>query len=473
MNKEELCYSSAVEMLAKIKNQEVSSQEITEIVIERIEQINPKINAFCTPSFDLAQEIAKKSDQAIKNGENVGPLCGLPISIKDEMPVKGVRTTFGSKLYENNIPEEDDTVVKRLRDAGVVILGKTNMPEFGFAGVTHNKLFGITRNPWNLERTSGGSSGGAAAAMASGLGFLALGADGGGSIRIPSNFCGVYGIKPNYGRVPLYPSVGILSEIQVDQYGPIVRYVEDAALMLDIIKGPIEEDKYSLPNDGISYVEKIGEAPKKLKIGYSLDLGVAKVIDADVEKKVVESAKKLEKYGWKVEEAKIKLKKPHIAVNTMFSSFLAYDLKSELKNRKDDMDPDLVKMIEAGLTYKGMDLMNTMDIRKQIHLEFCEFFKKYDLLITPVTALPAFQVGIMFPPTINGVNVSPTGWMPFTHPFNMTGHPAASIPCGFSKEGLPIGMQIAGPRFSELLVLQVSKAFQDIAPWQGKKPNFD
>jgi aspartyl-tRNA(Asn)/glutamyl-tRNA(Gln) amidotransferase subunit A len=389
------------------------------------------------------------------------------------MPVKGVRTTFGSKLYENYIPEEDDTVVKRLRDAGCVILGKTNMPEFGFYGVTYNKVFGITRNPWNLERTPGGSSGGAAAAMASGLGFLALGADGGGSIRIPSNFCGVYGIKASQGRVPLFPTVGILSELEIDQYGPIVRYVEDAALMLDIIKGPIEADKYSLPKEDVNYLEKINEKPKKLKIGYSLDLGVAKVIDEDVKKSVVKSAKSFEKLGWEVEEANIKLKKPHVAINTIWCSFYAYDLKSELRKWKDEMDPDLVKLIEAGLSFKGMDVMNAMDLRKQIYMEFYEFFKNYDILLTPVTAIPAFPIGILFPSTINGINVSPTGWIPFTHPFNMTGHPAASIPCGFSKEGLPIGMQIVGPRFSELLVLQVSKAFQDIAPWQDNKPTID
>ena len=470
MNKEEICYMSACDMADAIKRQELTSLEITETIIERIEKINPIINAYCTPTFDWARETAKKADEVVKKGEKLGLLHGVPISIKDEMPIKGIRTTFGSKIYENYIPEEDDIAVKRLKDAGCVILGKTNMPEFGFFSITYNSIFGETRNPWNLDRTPGGSSGGAAAAVASGLGSLALGADGGGSIRIPSSFCGVYGLKPSFGRVPLYPTVGLLSELTVDQYGPIVRNVQDAALMLDVIKGPHDADKYTLPEQNINYLEGIKEKPNKLKIGYSLNLGFAKVIDSEVEKNVINSVQKFEKFGWDIENVKIKMRKADYPVNILWTSWFAYDLKPKLKEWRDKIDPDLVKMVEAGLTYSGIDVMRAMDVRKKIYEVCYNHFKNYDLLITPTTAVPPIELGITFPSKINGISVSPTGWIPFAFPFNLTGHPAASIPCGWTDDGLPIGMQIVGKRFDELTVLQISKVFEEIAPWQDKKP---
>lgn len=202
MKKDDICFMSACDMIEKIKNQELPSQEITEVLIERIEKLNPIINAYCTPTFDMAREMAKKADDRVRKNEKIPPLNGIPTSIKDLMPVKGVRTTYGSKIFENNIPDEDAITVKRLKNAGCVILGKTNTPEFGFKGVTDNQIFGVTPNPWNLERTSGGSSGGAAASVASGMGPLAQGSDGGGSIRHPACFCGTYGLKPTFGRVP-------------------------------------------------------------------------------------------------------------------------------------------------------------------------------------------------------------------------------------------------------------------------------
>ncbi|TFG09043.1 MAG: amidase [Promethearchaeota archaeon] len=472
LNKEDLAYMSAVDMVEKLKTQEISSLEITELMIERIEKINPIINAFCTPTHDLARETAKYADDLIKKGEPLGPLHGLPISIKDEMPIKGVRTTFGSKLFENHVPEQDDMCVKRLKGAGSVILGKTNMPPFGFWPKTENLIFGKTHNPWKLDRTPGGSSGGAAAAIVSGLGYLALSADGGSSIRTPSSFCGVYGIKPSYGRVPVYPTVGLLSEINIDQYGPIVRYVKDAALMLDVIKGPFEGDKFSLPPENISYLEKINDRPKELKIGYSLNLGFIKAIDPEVEKSFMNSIKKFESFGWTIEESKIKLKKADYVLNLLFSSFLAYDLKSDLEEWRNKLDPNLVRVVDAGYTYSGQDIMKALDIRKSLYAECYEHFKKYDILLTPSNATPAFNSELFFPPKIAGKKSFLTGWFAHLYPFNLTGHPAASIPCGFSTEGLPIGMQIVGKRYDDLSVLQVSKAFEEIAPWQDKKPQF-
>jgi len=219
MKSEDLYYLSACEMAEKIKSQELSSEEITEKIIERIEKINPIINAFCTYTFDFARENAKKADMAVKQGENLGLLHGVPISIKDETDTKGIRTTYGCKIFENNIPRKDEAIVRRIRDAGALILGKTNTPSFGYKGETDNLIFGITRNPWNLERTPGGSSGGAGAAVISGLGPIGMGSDGGGSIRIPSSFCGLFGIKTTYGRIPH----GIMQEIVTFNQNGVIR----------------------------------------------------------------------------------------------------------------------------------------------------------------------------------------------------------------------------------------------------------
>lgn len=472
MNKEDICFMSACDVVEKIKTQEISSQEITEIMIERIEKINPRLNAYCTPTFELARETAKNADDAVKKGEKLGLLHGIPLSIKDEMPIKGVRTTFGSKLYENYFPEDDDIAVKRLKDAGSIILGKTNMPEFGLIGTTYNLIFGTTKNPWNLERTCGGSSGGAAAAIVSGLCSLSLGADGGGSIRIPSCLCGAYGIKPSFGRVPVYPTSGIHYDSLV-HYGPIARYVKDAALMLDAIKGPHDADHYTLPEHNINYFEKVNEKPDNLKIGYSLDLGFAKVIDSKVKESFENSVHKFEEFGWNVELAKIKIRNPERAFLTILSVTYGYDLMSKLKDWRDKLTPEIIKAVEAGIPTTGMDFARAIHRRKALYEKFYLYFKDYDILLTPTTGLPAFELGIPFPTKINGKTVSPTAWMPFTSVFNLTGLPAASIPCGWSSDGLPIGMQIIANRWRDELVLQVSKVFEEIAPWQDKRPKFE
>ena len=472
MNKEDICFMSACEMVEKIKTQELTSVEITEILIERIEKINPIINAYCTPTFELAREMAKKADDAVKKGETLGKLIGIPTSIKDLNLTKGIRTTFGSKMYENFIPDEDGAVVKRLKNAGCVILGKTNTPEFGYIGRTSNLIFGATKNPWNLKRTSGGSSGGAAAAEASGLSILAQGSDGGGSIRSPSAFNGLFGIKGSYGRVPSYPK-SRLAGTSLAQIGPIVRNVSDAALMLDVMKGPHEGDKYSLPQDNINYIDHVNEKPKKLKIGYSIDLGVMKAIDPEVEKAVINSVNKFESLDWEVDEIKIKRKNIEVSFLITWTSMFAYDLKPKLEEWRDKMDPGLVKAIEAGMGYSGQGVMKAMNIRRLYYDIFYRIFEEVDIIVTPTVACTAFELGKNSPDKIGGKSVSPASWTLPTFVFNMTGHPAASIPCGWSSEGLPIGMQIVGKRFADLTVLQVSKAFEEIAPWQDKRPIFN
>lgn len=476
MNKENICFMSAWEMREKILNQELSSQEITETIIERIEKINPLINAYCTSTFDLAREQAKKADDQVKKGEKFGLLNGIPTSIKDLMQTKGIRTTYGSKLYENFIPEQDDIAVQRLKKAGSVILGKTNTPEFGHMGLTNNKIFGETKNPWDLEKNSGGSSGGAASSVAAGLGPLALGSDGGGSIRIPSSLCGVYGLKPTFGRIPSYPRIGIVFKT-MDHYGPIVRYVKDAAFMLNVMKGNHPADPNSFPNDDTDYVKILNDRPKKLKIGYSMNLGFFKALDDEIKANILDNVSKFEQFNWEVEEVKIKIRNPELAMKTLVSIGYAYDLQKDYNKHPEVLSPDLIATIRLGLDNNSMTIGKANEQRKQICEVFYQIFKSYDILITPTTPCAAFkpeylEIGTNYP-IVNNKALSIISWVSFTYPFNMSGLPAASIPSGWTKTELPIGMQIVGKRFDEKTVLQVSKAFEEIAPWQDKKPKFN
>jgi len=472
MNKEDICFMSACEMVEAIKTQDLTSEEITAVIIERIEKINPNINAYCTLTFDLARENAKKADELVKKGEKTPLLNGIPTSIKDLMLTAGIRTTFGCKIYENNVPEEDEIVVKRLKDAGMVFIGKTNTPAFGYWPLTDNYIFGPTKNPWDLTKNSGGSSGGAAAQVAAGLGPLALGSDGGGSIRVPSSFCGTFGLKPNFGRIPRYP-IHDATWINLDHYGPITRYVKDAALMLDAMAGLDDADKYSISRPNYNYIDIIENKPNKLKIGYSFNLGFIKAIDPEVEKAVMDSIQKFETIGWEIEGIKMRLRHVYKAFATLATAGFAHDLKKYLKNSKDLFEPDFLKMIEAGLGYAATDYKQAEAIREKVYETFYQLFKKYDVLITPATGIPAITTEERFPAKIAGRGVTPAEWFSFSFPFNLTGLPAASIPCGWSSGGLPIGMQIVGKRRDEATVLQVSKAFEEIAPWQEKRPNFN
>jgi Asp-tRNA(Asn)/Glu-tRNA(Gln) amidotransferase A subunit family amidase len=493
MSKEDIIWMSACDMLDAIKRQDLTSQEVTEIIIERIEKINPIINAYCTLTFDLAREMAKKADDAVKKGEKLGLLHGIPISIKDEMETKGIRSTFGCKILENYIPEHDGVSVKRAREASSVFLGKTNLPPFGYAPITDNLIFGPTKNPWNLERNSGGSSGGAAAAIASGLGPLAIGSDGGGSIRVPSSFCGTYGIKPNLGRIPqLFAKFGgTVSTIATE--GPIVRYVKDAALMLDVLVGEDDSDKYSIPKPNYSFLDKLKDTPKKLKIGYGFNLGTSKTLDPEVKNSVLNSIQKFEKLDWEIEESSLidlkysketmlgikrpRIKDPFLTLGIIWASSFANILQVSglLKEWQDKLDPTLAVMVKMGLNMSAKDIKYAEIQIEMINENIARHFKKYDILITPTMACTAIDVGtsLFDKVEIDGKMVGTNEWVAYTYPFNFSGHPAASIPCGWSSDGLPIGMQIVGRRFDEVSVLQVSKAFEELAPWQDKKPTFN
>ncbi|MBN2149996.1 MAG: amidase [Candidatus Lokiarchaeota archaeon] len=471
MHRHDACFGPAHELRDKIARQEVTAAETCEMIIERIEKANPVINAYCTTTFDLARAMARDADARARRGGALPALNGIPTSIKDLMQTAGVRTTYGSKVHEHFVPDEDDVTVARLKAAGIVMLGKTNTPEFGFSGFTKNKLFGATLNPWRLDRTPGGSSGGAAASVAAGMGPLALSSDGAGSIRHPACFCGVFGFKPTFGLVPIHPRIGIGAET-ITHYGPITRYVRDAAMMLDAMKGPHDLDRHSLPDIGVRFEDAIEEIPEHVKIGWTADLGWTKAIDPEVEAAVGDAVAKLSRHGWEVKPVKVKLKNPEQFFYTWTVSNHKYDHREHIKAWSRDMDPDLVRMASGGYA-TCFDYLRCIEKRSQFYLDMVGIYKAHDIdvLVTPTTATTAFGLDVMFPPAIDGKNVSPTGWMPFTFMCNQTGQPAATLPAGFSREGLPIGMQVIGRRLSDALVMQVSKAFEDVAPWQGKRPD--
>jgi len=492
MNKDDIVWMSAVDMVDAIKRQDLTSQEATEVIIERIEKINPLINAYCTPTFDIARESAKKADAAVKKGEKLGLLHGIPTSIKDEVETKGVRSTFGTVIFENYIPEEDDIAVARLKDAGMVMLGKTNTPPFGYAPITHNLIFGATKNPWDLTKTPGGSSGGAAAAVAAGLGPIALGGDGGGSIRIPSSFCGTFGIKPTFGRVPhLFAKLGGTAAT-LSQGGPLVRYVKDAALYLDAVVGPHHSDKFSTPKPNYSFLEKLKEPPKKYKIGYSFDLGNMMVLDKEIKQAVLEGAEKLRQMDWVVEESNLinlkdstkkmlgikrpKIRSPFLVLGIIWASSFSHilDVTKLYKKWQDKMDPTLIEMCKMGEAFSAKDIKVSELQIEMMNENIAEHFKEYDILITPSTPITAVgaEGTLLDLVEVEGKKVSTNAWAAYTYPFNLSGHPAASIPCGWHSNGMPIGMHIVGKRWDEVSILQVAKAYEKLAPWQDKKPIF-
>ncbi|MDK2795644.1 MAG: aspartyl-tRNA(Asn)/glutamyl-tRNA(Gln) amidotransferase subunit [Archaeoglobaceae archaeon] len=444
------------EIVEKLRGGEIKASELVEDCFEKIKELNPKINAFVTLNPNAVKEAKEAKDK---------PLAGLPVAVKDNTDTKGIRTTYGSKLLENNIPTEDAVIVERLKKAGAVVIGKTNIPEFGLIAYTDNVLFGPTRNPWDLTRTVGGSSGGSAAAVASGMVPVATGNDGGGSIRIPASFCSLYGLKPTTGRIPWYPSmpvfIGMVSE------GFLTNFVEDTAFLLDYVKGQDIRDINSLPDDGKSYYKCL-EEPVEPKIAFSPNLGYA-IVDPEVEEIVRKSAFKLEKIG-EVEEVKLNL--PSLETELTLKVVLEFFsfISDRLEEWKKSAFPPYLGFLSLAESITFREYIKIEEKRMELWRALREIFEKYDFLITPTTAVKPFKLGKLGPEEIAGVPATPIGWMPFTYPFNFTGQPAASIPAGLSEEGLPIGMQIVGRKFDDLGVLKISKAFQDISPWQNVRP---
>jgi aspartyl-tRNA(Asn)/glutamyl-tRNA(Gln) amidotransferase subunit A len=474
-NANEICRMDAVGLAAKIRRRELSPVEVVEAALARMEKLEPALHAFCTPTPELARAEARRSEAEIAAGRPLGPLAGVPVSIKDLILTKGIRTVFGSAAYEDFIPDEDDVAVERLRAAGAIILGKTNVPEFGYSGTGHNPVFETTRNPWNLAMTPGGSSAGAAAAVATGVGPLALGSDGGGSVRIPASFCGLFGFKPSFGRIPLYPGArderypGVSGWESVECYGPITRTVADGALMASVMAGPDMRDRHSLPAADFDWMEAIKGDLKGKRVAYSRDWGYA-AVDAEVLRVVDQAVAVFEReLGCTVEPADPGWQDPAAA----FAALIMADsdlvgMRRMAEQYRGRMSPHLADLLRVPWTAE--DFTNANLARKAVVNRMWRLMTRYDLLVTPTLCAPPFPILMQGPEKIAGRSVPPTAWIAMTFPINLTGQPAASVPAGFTRDGLPVGLQIIGRHLDDPMVLRASGCFEAARPWRDQWP---
>ncbi len=452
--------ASATELVAAYRRKALSPVEATRAALDRIAACNGLLNAFCVIDEDAALAAAREAEARWQNVAPRGLVDGVPVTIKDTMLTRGWPTRIGSLTVSPEGPwEEDSPAVARLRAHGAVLLGKTTTPEFGWKGVTDSPLTGVTRNPWNAERTPGGSSGGAAAAAAVGMGALHTGGDGGGSIRIPAAFCGVYGLKPTFGRVPIYPQA---VPGTITHHGAITRTVADAALMLTVIAEPDARDWLALPYDRRDYRIGLDGGVRGLRIAFSPNLGYADV-DPEISELVAAAVRVFEELGATIEEADPGFESPRQAFEVYYSIRFAFLLGRMTEEQRALVDPGLVDMAETGRTFGVDDVLDAEAARAAIGQRMSLFHQSHDLLITPQLPLPAFAAGIEFPPN-RGLKRW-LDWSPFTYPFNFSQQPAASVPCGLTREGLPAAVQIVGQRYAEDMVLRASRAYESARPF--------
>jgi aspartyl-tRNA(Asn)/glutamyl-tRNA(Gln) amidotransferase subunit A len=463
----ELAYTSATELVRRYRTKQLSPVEVTQAVLARIHELNPRLNAYCLVDEPGALEAARASEARWAKGAPLSQVDGVPASIKDLILTRGWPTLRGSTTVDPAGPWlEDGPAAARLRENGAVLLGKTCTPEFGWKGVTDSALTGITRNPWNLQRTPGGSSGGASAQVAAGLGQLAVGTDGGGSIRIPCSFAGISGIKPAFGRVPAWP----LSPFgTVAHVGPMARSVADCALMLNVLAQPDARDWTALPYDGKDWTRELGAGIKGMRIAYSPRLGYVKHVDAEVEARVADAARVLADLGAVVEQVDPGFVDCREIFWVHWTSGAYNLLRNMPKEKFALLDPGLQQACASGSEHTLAKYLDAVNARGALGEHMNRFHQTYDLLLTPATAIPAFATGVVAPER-PAREQDWTWWTPFSFPFNLTQQPAISVPCGFSKEGLPIGLQLVGPMQREDIVLRAAHAYQQASDFHLRRP---
>ncbi len=469
MNTVDLCFLPAMEMVSAVKKKKLSPVEIVDALLARIEKINPKVNAYCTVAHEMAREAAKKAEAAVLRKGKLGPLHGVPVSIKDLTLTAGIRTTWGSKIFEHFIPEEDALIVQRLKSAGAIVIGKTNTPEFGAGANTYNQVFGTTWNPWKPAYTCGGSSGGAAVALACGLGPLATGSDLGGSLRIPASFCGVVGFRTSAGLIPIYPSYLGWDTLAVE--GPMARTVGDTALMLSVIVGQDERSPISFPVEGEKFISAVKRPKiKGLRVAWSPDLKISPV-DPEVRDLVAAAARRFTQLGCKVEPAEPDFTGVQEIIHVTRAARMVALHGEKLEKWRDRMNPNLVWNIEQGFPLTAKEIGEAEKGRTALYHRVRDFFGRYDLLLTPTVALPPFPQEMIYPQEINGKPMKNyQEWLYLTYAVTMTGLPAISIPCGFTSQGLPVGLQIVGRRLAETTVLKAAAAYEAVTPWKDRRP---
>lgn len=466
MDRESVCFAPAGDLVRLFRSKALSPVEVMDAVLARAQALNPGLNAICTPTFDAARAAARSAEQALMRDEPLGLLHGIPITIKDLALTKGVRTMSGSNLYRERVPTFDHAHVERLAAAGAISIGKTTVPEFGWKGTGDSPVTGITHNPWKRGYNAGGSSSGAAVCAAAGIGYLHQGSDGAGSVRMPAAFCGVYGLKPSFGRVPYWP---MPNNGGISHVGPLTRTVADAALMLTAMAGPDERDQTSLEAPPADYLSALDAGIAGLRVAYSPDLGYLRV-DPEVAERVKQAASAFVDLGCSVDEIKPGWSDPIEMEHCLFSSNYAGMLGHLLDEWEDRLDPGLVAITRHGQRYSAADYCRAQGERLVFYDKVHALFERYDLLLTPALSVAAFPVQYLIPPHWEQHPWDWLRWAGFSYPFNLTGLPAATCPCGFTSEGFPVGLQIAAGRFQDLRVLQASRAFEQARPWAHVRP---
>jgi aspartyl-tRNA(Asn)/glutamyl-tRNA(Gln) amidotransferase subunit A len=459
----ELTDLTAVQLLDGYRKGEFSPVEATRAALERAERIQPEVNAFVRLTPEQALDQARESAERWRRGEPRGLLDGVPSTVKDILLMRGAPTLRGSMtISERGRWDEDAPSVARMREHGAVFLGKTTTPEYGWKGVTDSPLSGVTRNPHDPMRTAGGSSGGAAAAVALGAGPLALGTDGGGSVRIPAAFCGIFALKPTYGRVPLYPAsaFGTLAHV-----GPMTRDAADAALLLDVIGVPDARDWSALGPAPGSFVEGLAGGVHGLRVAYSPSLGGQVAVRPAVAMAVRHAVERLADLGAYVTEADPDFAEPVDAFHTLWFSGAARVVQHLGPHQQELLDPGLREICDVGARYSALDYLAAVDVRMELGRRMGRFHESYDLLVTPTLPITAFEAGAEVPK--GSGHRRWTGWTPFTYPFNLTQQPAASVPVGTDAAGLPIGLQLVAARHRDDLVLRVAHALYEAGVTSG------
>jgi aspartyl-tRNA(Asn)/glutamyl-tRNA(Gln) amidotransferase subunit A len=461
---QDLTQTPAHELLALYRSGQASPVDVTQAVLKRIERVNPQINAFCLVDEQAALASARASEARWQShrqqGTPVGALEGVPASIKDLILTRGWPTLRGSRTIDPNQPwEVDAPATARLREAGAVLLGKTNTPEFGCKGETNSPATGITRNPWNLNHTPGGSSGGTAAAVAAGLGPLSVGTDGAGSVRIPAAFCGNVGLKPSFGRIPAYPLSPFGS---VAHLGPHTMSVRDAALMTNVLKQPDARDWTSLPPDATDYTVGLEDGVRGLRIAYSPTLGFAQNVHPEIAAAVANAVKQLEALGAHVEQVDPGFEDP-LDITTGLWFLGAYTVWTGLNAEQQALaDPDFRAEAALGAQLSALQVQQLNQRRGVLGSHMRQFMQRFDLLVTPAVSIPAFEARPAGSAPMNPESM--LGWTPFSYPFNLTQQPAITVPCGLTRSGLPMGLQIVGPMFGDALVLRAARAYESVMP---------
>jgi amidase len=465
----DICFLSATDLARRIRARELSAQEVMAAHLAQIERVNPHVNAIVTLLPDGAMAQARAADEALARGANVGPLHGLPIAHKDLTLTKGIRTTFGSPIFADFVPDRDALIVERLKRAGAITLGKTNTPEFGAGSQTFNPLFGATRNPYDLTKTCGGSSGGAAVALACGMLPIADGSDMGGSLRNPANYCNIVGFRPSPGRVPSWPSADAWSALSVD--GPMARTVADVALMLQAIAGPDARAPISIAAPPSMFAQSLERDFRGARVAWSRDLGGLPV-DPRITNTIEAQRHVFEALGCVVEDAE-----PDFAdADEIFKVFRAWAFEMShgplLERHRSEMKDTVIWNIEAGRQLTGPQIGQARRKHTELYQRMREFMQRYEFLICPVSQVPPFDITQEYITEINGQPMETyIDWMRSCYYITVTGLPAASVPCGFTPEGLAVGVQIVGRWHDDFGVLQLAHAFEQATGFGQRRPD--